>query len=107
MEKIVLVLTTVPDSFDAWSLARTLVNDDHAACVSVLSPQISAYRWEGAIETAHERQLLIKTTESRTQALEAAITAAHPYDVPEFLVLPVTGGSEAYLAWVRGAGRSR
>jgi periplasmic divalent cation tolerance protein len=103
MEKIVLVLTTVPDSFDAWALARTLVNDDHAACVSVLAPQMSTYRWEGTIETAHERQLLIKTTESRTPALEAAIKAAHPYEVPEFLIVPVMGGADAYLAWVRGA----
>jgi periplasmic divalent cation tolerance protein len=102
MTDVVLVLTTVPVDFVFSGFARTLVEQGHAACVSVLGEADSTYRWQGAIEAARERQVLIKTTMDRVSALEAAITALHPYDVPEFLVLPTAGGSEAYLSWVRG-----
>jgi len=102
MADVVLILTTVPEGFVTSGLTHTLVRDGHAACVSVLSPMESTYQWEGRIETTRERQMLIKTTADRVAAVEAAITATHPYDVPEFLVLPVAGGGAAYLAWVEG-----
>jgi periplasmic divalent cation tolerance protein len=62
----------------------------------------SVYRWKDKIEQARERQILIKTTADKVGALEGAVKALHPYEVPEFLVLSVAGGSEAYLAWLRG-----
>lgn len=96
----VIVLCTFPAEGDAAALARTLVDERLAACVNVLPAMQSIYRWEGAVEEAAERQLVIKTTAARVEALQARLHALHPYDVPEFLVLPVTGGSEGYLRWL-------
>jgi periplasmic divalent cation tolerance protein len=96
----VLVLTTWPADRDAADVARTLVEERLAACVAVGAPLQSIYRWQGAVEQAEERPLTIKTTDGRLAALEARLTALHPYDVPEFLVVPVTGGSAAYLSWM-------
>jgi periplasmic divalent cation tolerance protein len=104
MREVVLVLTTFPDDHDPQvlrMLAADLVSAGHAACVSVMGPMESTYRWEGKVAVAVERQLVIKTTGDRVAALHEAVTAAHPYDVPEWLVIPVTGGGDAYLAWVR------
>jgi periplasmic divalent cation tolerance protein len=96
----VLVLTTLPADHDAEALARRLVDERLAACVNVLPPMRSIYRWKGAVEAADERQVLIKTIASRVAALERRLRELHPYEVPEFVVLPVTGGSHPYLAWV-------
>lgn len=101
MADVVLVLTTVPGDFDVDGLARALVNDRLAACVTVGPPIRSTYRWQDVVESATERPVTIKTTAARVDALEAALKAAHPYDVPEFLILPVSGGGADYLAWVR------
>lgn len=98
---IILVLTTIEASADAGTLARTLVEDRLAACVNILPPMQSIYRWEGAVESADERQLVIKTTNGQRAALEARLLELHPYEVPEVLVVPVGGGAEAYLAWLR------
>ncbi len=103
MEEIVLALTTVPEGFDTAALARSLVEAGHAACVSVLPAQVSTYRWQGAIETAREHQIVIKTSAARVPALEIAVRSAHPYDVPEFLIVPVTGGGRDYIDWVIGS----
>jgi periplasmic divalent cation tolerance protein len=75
------------------------VDERLAACVHVMSAGESVYRWQGAIETAEERTVLIKTTRERLGALEARVRALHPYDVPEWLVLDATG-SAAYLGWL-------
>lgn len=96
----VLVLTTVPGDYDGEGLARALVDRRLAACVSVLPTMVSTYRWRGLIERADERQLLIKTRRDRVEALRTALADLHPYDVPELLVLPVLGGSTAYLTWM-------
>lgn len=96
----VLVLTTVPVDLDAEGFARTLVEARLAACVSVLPPMQSTYRWKGTVESASERQVLIKTGAARLAALEQRVQELHPYDVPEFLVLSVDGGSPAYLSWL-------
>ncbi len=101
MPEIVLVLTTVPSDFSVSRFARSLIGEHLAMCVSALPPMDSVYRWKDRIEQARERQLLIKTTADKVTALETAVKALHPYDVPEFLVLDVAGGSEAYLAWLR------
>ncbi|MEP6782986.1 MAG: divalent-cation tolerance protein CutA [Acidobacteriota bacterium] len=99
-DKFVLVLTTFPADGDAESLGTTLVEEGLAACVNVLPPMLSIYRWKGVIEKADERQLLIKTTEARTAALEIRLRSLHPYDVPEFLIIRIAGGSPEYLAWL-------
>ncbi len=101
MSSVVLVLTTVGDDVNAETLARTLVDERLAACVNLHGPMQSLYRWEGAVTTDAERQLVIKTTRDRLPDLEARLHALHPYTLPEFLVIEVAGGSGAYLDWVR------
>jgi periplasmic divalent cation tolerance protein len=98
--EFVIVLTTFPADGDAESLATTLVQESLAACVNILPPMFSVYRWKGSIEKADERQLIIKTSAARLPTLEARLKALHPYDVPEFIVIPIVQGSPAYLAWV-------
>lgn len=95
-----LVLTTLPDVAAADALAAQLVEARLAACVSRLAPCQSTYRWQGNVEVAEEVPLLIKTTEAHYAALEALISKAHPYDVPELVVLPITQGLPAYLSWI-------
>lgn len=97
----VLVLTTMAASQDADALARTLVDERLAACVNVLPPMQSIYRWQGRVESEIERQLIIKTSQDRLIDLQSRLLALHPYEVPEFLVIPVAGGTEAYLTWLR------
>jgi periplasmic divalent cation tolerance protein len=96
----VIVLTTLPADADALAFGRVLIEEHLAACVSVLGSLHSVYRWKDAIEEAREQQLLIKTEASAVEALERRLATLHPYDVPEFLVLAVSGGGEAYLNWV-------
>ena len=100
---MVLVLTTYPADGDADAFARTLVDERLAACVSVLPPMQSFYRWKGEVETAGERQVLIKTKAAQLAALEQRVQALHPYDVPEFLVLNIEAGSPAYLSWLNAS----
>ncbi len=99
---LAVVLTTVGASTDAESLARTLVLEGLAACVNVLPTMISIYRWQGRLEREAEQQLVIKTSLDRVDALEARLRALHPYELPEFVVVPATA-SQAYAAWVRDA----
>ena len=98
---VAIVLTTLGADADAAALARTLVEEGLAACVNVLPPMTSVYRWRGTVEQDREQQLVIKTAVARLGDLEARLKALHPYELPEFLILPVAGGSSAYLAWVR------
>jgi periplasmic divalent cation tolerance protein len=95
-----LVLTNLPDTDSAQALATTLVSERLAACVNVLAPCRSVYRWQGAIESAQEVPLLIKTTAARYADLEAAIRAAHPYELPEIIAVPIAHGLPGYLDWV-------
>ena len=96
----VVVLTTFPADGDAEALAKTLVQAGLAACVNILPPMVSIYRWKGAVERADERQLLIKTRAPLIRELESRIKALHSYDVPEFVVLPIVAGSSEYLHWL-------
>lgn len=98
-----LVLTNLPDAAQAQTLAAALVEARLAACVNILAPCASVYRWSGAVETATEVPLLIKTTPARYAALEAAIRARHPYELPEIVAVPVTQGLPGYLDWVAAA----
>jgi periplasmic divalent cation tolerance protein len=97
---VIAVLTNLPDSTSAFNLAREIVQLRLAACANVLAPCTSFYRWDGRDEQAVEVPVLMKTTESRYAALEAAIRERHPYDVPEIIAWPVTHGLPAYLDWV-------
>lgn len=99
----VVILITFPIDGDATAFATALVRDGNAACVSVLPEVESVYRWDGAIEHARERQLIVKTTRDQVEALRRQVGDLHPYDTSEFLVLEVGGGDERYLAWIRGA----
>jgi len=96
----VLVLTTLPADADAAVFARTLVSERLAACVNLLAPMESVYRWEGDVQRDAERQLIMKTTRARVDALWQRVRELHPYEVPEFLVLPIADGSDAYLRWL-------
>jgi periplasmic divalent cation tolerance protein len=96
----VIVLTTLPIDADAETLARALIEERLAACVNILAPMQSIYRWEGAIEQAEERQLIMKTAVDRVEELKKRVIALHPYEIPELLVIPVAGGGEDYLGWI-------
>lgn len=95
-----LILTNLPDETGARALAKRLLDDRLAACVNILAPCASVYRWQGKVEEAHEVPVLIKTTAVRYAALEEAIRAAHPYELPEIIAVPVGHGLPAYLDWV-------
>ena len=97
---VLLIMTNLPDTESAQSLATHLVEQRLAACVNILAACRAVYRWKGEIETASEVPLLIKTTAERYGALEAAILAHHPYELPEIIAVPVEGGLPEYLAWV-------
>jgi periplasmic divalent cation tolerance protein len=100
MSGAVVLLTTVPSADIGERIARALVDGGLAACVNVLPPMVSVYRWQGEVQQDRECQLVIKTAATRVEAVHAKIAELHPYDLPEFLVLPVGGGDPAYLAWV-------
>lgn len=95
-----LVFTNLPDEASAELLATRLVNNRLAACVNILAPCRSVYRWQGAMESAQEVPLLIKTTRESYSALEAAIRAEHPYELPEIIAVPIALGLPGYLDWV-------
>ena len=95
-----LVLTSLPDEASAQALASSLVAERLAACVNILAPCRSVYRWQGRIESQHETPLLIKTTSARYAALETAIRAGHPYELPEIIAVPIAHGLPEYLDWV-------
>src|SRR5919106_6773300 len=102
MTEFVIVLTTMPDDSRADELARTLVIERLAACVNVHAPMSSTYRWKETVERKEtveheaERQLVIKTTRDRLPALEMRLRELHPYELPELIIVPIEGGSEAY-----------
>ena len=100
MADTLLVLTNLPDRDSADAMAAALIKARLAACVNVLAPCTSVYRWQGAVETATEVPLLIKTTADGYAALEAEIRAHHPYELPEIVAVPVVRGLPAYLDWV-------
>jgi periplasmic divalent cation tolerance protein len=96
----VIIVSTWPAGEDPGPAASTLVEERLAACVNVLPPMESVYLWKNTVERTQERQLTIKTTRGRVDALLARLKQLHPYEVPEALVIPVTGGAEQYLAWI-------
>ena len=95
-----LVLTNLPDRAAAERLAESLIAQRLAACVNILSPCRSVYRWKNAVQHDEEHPMLVKTTAERYPALEQAIRAGHPYELPEIIAVPIERGLSAYLDWV-------
>jgi periplasmic divalent cation tolerance protein len=100
MEQFRIVLTTASSRDEAKRIAKALVEERLAACVNVVHGVESIYRWQGKVEEAAEVLLLIKTNVEKLEALETAIRRLHSYEVPEFLIFEVNGGSAAYLKWL-------
>ena len=100
-----LVFTSLPDRESAEKLALFLVGERLAACVNILAPCASVYRWNGATQQDEEHPLLIKTAEDRYPELEAAIRANHPYELPEIVAVPLAYGLPTYLHWVESETR--
>lgn len=114
MPGVVQVQTTLPDEPSARRIASSLVEARLAACVQVLGPLHSTYRWKGRVDQATEWLCLVKTAEGALDALLPRLRELHPYDTPEIIVLPVLGGDPSYLEWVqsevgseKGEGRSK
>jgi periplasmic divalent cation tolerance protein len=95
-----LVFTNLPDRAAAERLADSLIGQRLAACINILAPCRSVYRWKDAVQHDEEHPMLIKTTAEGYPALEAAIRAGHPYELPEIIAVPVERGLPAYLDWV-------
>jgi periplasmic divalent cation tolerance protein len=98
--KSFLVLTNAPDRASAERIAELLIEKRLAACVNVLAPCRSVYRWNDAIQRDEEHPVLIKTTAERYPELEKALRAAHPYELPEIIAVPIERGLAGYLDWV-------
>jgi len=98
--KFAVVLVTAPDLKSARRLAKGALQMRLVACANLIPKIESHYWWQGKIESGTEVLLVLKTQKSRLAALEKLILARHPYDTPEFLVLPLSAGSEKYLTWL-------
>jgi periplasmic divalent cation tolerance protein len=98
-----VALVTAPDLETARKLAQAVLQAHLAACVNLLPGLESHYWWQGKLENATEGLMLLKTTPAKREALQQLIISQHPYDTPEFLVLPIAAGSEKYLAWLSGS----
>ena len=95
-----IVLVTAPDLKTARALAKAALSARLIACANLVPKIESHYRWQGKIESSAEVLLVLKTRKSKLAALEKLVLAKHPYDTPEFLVLPVSAGNEKYLDWL-------
>jgi periplasmic divalent cation tolerance protein len=95
------VTTTWPDQAAASRAAATLLAERLTACAQVSGPLTSTYRWKGATEQSQEWYCHFKTTTARLPALQQRIRELHPYEMPEIIALPILGGDEAYLEWIR------
>ncbi|HVZ17665.1 MAG TPA: divalent-cation tolerance protein CutA [Terriglobales bacterium] len=98
-----VVLTTSGNREEAEKIANALVENEMAACVNIVGPITSVYRWEGKVETASEFLLIVKTWEDAYERVEQAIRELHSYELPECIALRVEKGSEAYLEWVENS----
>ncbi len=98
--KFAVVLVTAPDLKTARALAKSALQARLIACANLIPKIESHYRWQGKMESSAEVLLILKTTKSKLAALEKLILARHPYDTPEFVVLPIAAGNKKYLAWL-------
>lgn len=100
MKDMIMVMSNTPNAAVAMDIAREIVGRQLAACVNILPGVHSIYRWQDAVEEAAEVTMLIKTRQACYEALQTAIVELHPYDVPEIIALPLTGGLPSYLSWM-------
>ena len=96
----VVVLSTLPGASEPDSIARALVDERLAACVNILPVMMSVYRWKEGIEADQEHQVVMKTTRARVPELWRRLRELHPYDLPEFIVIPIVDGNDEYLKWI-------
>ena len=96
-----IALTTTADVEEARRLGRMLVEERLAACVTLVPAVCSIYWWQGEIQSVNECLLLLKTSQDKLEALESRLHELHSYKTPEFLVLPIEAGSQAYLDWMQ------
>ena len=96
-----VLLSTAGSAAEAASIARALVDRRLAACVNIAGPVTSVFRWDGEVREEQEQLLVIKTRTSRVRALREAYRELHPYDCPEMVEIPVSGGLPSYLAWLK------
>jgi periplasmic divalent cation tolerance protein len=101
--KPLVAMTTIGENDDAAELAAVLVERRLVACVNIIGPIRSIYRWEGRVNDDREQLLIMKTTDARIDELREAVLAIHPYEVPEFVVLPIDDISEGYRDWLVAA----
>jgi periplasmic divalent cation tolerance protein len=106
-EQVIIAFSSCPDEASAQRLATALVQERLAACVNRLSGVNSTYFWDGRLQEDAEILLIIKTTAARLAALEARLKVLHPYELPELVAIPVTGGNERYLEWVRNGAQTQ
>jgi periplasmic divalent cation tolerance protein len=99
-DQVILALSSCPDETSARRIAQILINEGLAACVNRIGAA-STYLWQGELRDESEILLLMKTTAARLPALQTRLNAIHPYELPEFVAIPLVGGNPAYLAWVR------
>jgi periplasmic divalent cation tolerance protein len=100
MTDLIQVLTAVGSEEEAGRIASLLVERRLAACVQVVGPIVSRYRWQGEVEEEREWQCLAKTSRAAYEAVEATIREVHSYDEPEVIATPIVAGSPGYLAWI-------
>jgi periplasmic divalent cation tolerance protein len=100
-DEVLMVMISCPDRETGARLATSLVTEGLAACVNQLPDVTSTYRWEGRVQSETEVLLLAKTTRARLADFTHRVHALHPYELPEVVALPVCGGSQRYLDWVR------
>lgn len=96
----VQITTTTDTSAAAQKIADDLVAQRIAACVQVIGPITSTYRWKGSVNTSEEFMCIVKTRRALAERVEASIRSLHSYDNPEIIVMPIEGGSEDYLTWI-------
>ena len=100
-DRFFIVLVTCGSAAEARKIAQVVVKKRLAACVNILpAPVESVYRWKGKVEHSRERLLVIKTTKMRLKGLEREVLRRHSYETPEFIALPISGGSSKYLSWI-------
>jgi len=102
MTDVIIIFVTAGSEPEAETIARALVEERLAACVNIISPIRSIYRWEGKVQDDREWLLVIKTRQIHFAAVEARVRSLHSYQVPEVIALPIVDGSERYLGWIKG-----
>ena len=100
-EQVIVGLSSCSDEATARRIAEALVSERLATCVNRVTGMVSTYFWDGRLQDEAEILLIIKTTAARQAELAARLKDLHPYQLPELVILPVSGGNEPYLQWVR------